>query len=218
MVLTSKSYDIYFHSPFIPLYRHLFLVITFMLRSDAIFMYCLSLCRIMLPLSLFLSFPLFLVFLSSALPLINMLSFSQSVHRFIAGGWQISALHEVSDATGHGRRRGGVRPWRTGGMEQGCPPPHPRGEDEAGSSGRTHRHSCHQCHRYVTPHDFIQSVSHLLASSNHSSSPGWEPMSRSIRSSIFVQFNRPHSSLVSLILHYHLTDRPFAIKGNFWLF
>lgn len=48
MVLTSKSYDIYFHSPFIPLYRHLFLVITFMLRSDAIFMYCLSLCRIML--------------------------------------------------------------------------------------------------------------------------------------------------------------------------
>lgn len=218
MVLTSKSYDIYFHSPFIPLYRHLFLVITFMLRSDAIFMYCLSLCRIMLPLSLFLSFPLFLVFLSSALPLINMLSFSQSVHRFIAGGWQISALHEVSDATGHGRRRGGVRPWQTGGMEQGCPPPHPRGEDEAGSSGRTHRHSCHQCHRYVTPHDFIQSVSQLLASSNHSSSAGWEPMSRSTRSSIFVQFNRPHSSLVSLILHYHLTDRPFAIKGNFWLF
>lgn len=56
----------YFHSPFIPLYRHLFLLITFMLRSDGIFIYYLSLCRIMLPLSLFLSFPLFLVFLSSS--------------------------------------------------------------------------------------------------------------------------------------------------------
>lgn len=71
---------------------------------------------------------------------------SHPVDSFISGGRQVTALNEASDSAGRGR--GGVRGWRTGDMEQGHAPPHPRREDEADGQGRAHRHRCHQHHRY----------------------------------------------------------------------
>lgn len=70
---------------------------------------------------------------------------SYVVHSFISRGRQVSAVHEAPDPAGW--RRGGVRGWRAGVMEQGCAPPHPRRKDEADGQVRAHRHSRHQRHR-----------------------------------------------------------------------